>query len=108
MKAYEAVFILNGKHADDNGDAIAAEISKHIQELGGQVKEEKSLGRRQFARPIGKHRAGVYWDFVFELKPADVAPFKGKYRLDERVLRVMVIDYVEPPKYQQQSLSDSE
>lgn len=95
MRTYEAVFILDSRKLEDDGDAFARGVAKYAKSLGGQVKQRISMGRRQFASPIRKLRAGVYWDFVIELDPGQVAPFKERYRLNERVLRVGVFDYDE-------------
>lgn len=95
MRTYEAVFILDSRKIEDDGDAFARGVAKHAKSLGGLVKQRISLGRRQFARPIRKLKAGVYWDFVIDLDPAQVAPFKEHYRLNEEVLRVEFLDYDE-------------
>ena len=93
MKCYEAVFILDEKRLDDDGTAFSREISKHVKDLGGRVKEAVSLGRKSFARAIAKRRAGTYWDFVLELDPEKVVAFQDKYRLNNAVLRLQVFKY---------------
>ncbi|MBT3378931.1 MAG: 30S ribosomal protein S6 [Lentisphaerae bacterium] len=105
MRTYEAVFILDSRKLEDDGDAFARGIAKHAKSLGGQVKQRISMGRRQFASPIRKLKAGVYWDFVLDLDPAQVAPFKEHYRLNERVLRVEVLDYDEASQLSPAELS---
>ena len=98
MKAYEAVIILDERKFDDGGEVFANQFVSFVQELGGELKQRNPMGRRQFARPIKKLRSGIYWDFVFELDPAKVVVMKGRYRLDDSVLRLAVLNYVEPPK----------
>ena len=46
--------------------------------------------RRQFARPIRKQNAGIYWNFIVEVPPAKVGDFKEKYRLNESIFRLAV------------------
>ncbi len=49
------------------------------------------MGRRQFTYEINKRKAGLYFDFLFELAPSKVLAIKEKYKLDERVLRNMIV-----------------
>lgn len=95
MRTYEAVFILDPKRIKDGGDKFAKQASEHVESLGGKVHKTVSLGRKHFARPIGRHRAGVYWDLVIDLDPAAVDSMKEHYRLDDDVLRLAVFHYEE-------------
>lgn len=95
---YEIVFILDPKKVDDTGDAFIAQATTLIQEkLGGTVVESIAMGRKHFARPIGKHRAGVYWDLVVEMAADQVAVLQESYRLDSAVLRLQVFTYTDHP-----------
>ncbi|MBO4490200.1 MAG: 30S ribosomal protein S6 [Lentisphaeria bacterium] len=91
MKKYEAVFILDMRKVEDEGKAFSEEFAKNIQSWGGNVNEAVNMGRRQFVREINKRKAGIYWDYYFELDPAKTKEIREKYRLDERVVREMVI-----------------
>ncbi len=96
MKKYEAVFILDIRKADDEGAAFSKEFSELITSLGGNMVETTPMGRRQFTYEINKRKAGIYFDFVFELAAAKVRDIKEKYRLDERILRNMILVYDRP------------
>lgn len=98
MKKYEAVFILDIRKSDDDGAAFCKEFSELLTTLGGTLGETLPMGRKQFTYPINKRRAGLYFDFVFDLEPAGVKAIKEKYRLDERVLRNMILAYDRPEK----------
>ncbi len=98
MNKYEAVFILNPKKVEDGGDAFIAQAKQRIVEQhGGLITEVTSMGRRHFARPMGKHRAGVYWDLLVEMPADQVAALQESYRLDSAVLRLQIFTYVIPP-----------
>jgi len=88
LRTYETVFILDGKKLDDAGEAFCRDVSKRIRKLGGRVRKRTPLGRKQFARPIGKIKAGTYWDLVIDLDPAEVGAFQEQYKLDAVVLRL--------------------
>ena len=106
MSTYETIMILDDKAFEDHGDAFSRKVAAHVKTLGGNLLQRKSLGRKHFARPIAKHSAGVYWDFVFELDPDKVAVFEDKYRLNRAVLRMSVLIYQEPPKGAPRVLDD--
>jgi small subunit ribosomal protein S6 len=98
MNKYEVVFILDPKKVDDGGDAFIAQATQRIEEqLGGKIAETTNMGRKHFARPIGKHRAGVYWDLIIDMNPDQVAALQDSYRLDSAVLRLQVFTYIAPP-----------
>jgi ribosomal protein S6 len=90
---YEAVFILDPRKVEGDGNAFSETIKEQIQALGGTVTREKFLEKRQFARPIGKHKAGLYWDYIVEMGPQAVAQLENKYSLNATVLRLAVFKY---------------
>ena len=96
MKKYEAVFILDIRKADDEGAAFCREFGELIASLGGKLESTVPMGRRQFTYEINKRRAGLYFDFVFELEEARVRDIKDKYRLDQRILRNMILLFDRP------------
>ena len=96
MKKYEAVFILDIRKCEDEGAAFTAEITKLIEQLGGNMVAVDAMGRLQFSYEINRRKAGIYFDYVFELEEEKVLELKEKFRLDERVLRNMIIVYDRP------------
>ncbi|MFO7821254.1 MAG: 30S ribosomal protein S6 [Lentisphaeria bacterium] len=102
MKTYEAVFVLDERQFDDQGEAFSREVEKRITVLGGRLRDRIAMGRKQFARPVKKLNAGVYWDFVFDLEPENVKPLKETYRLNDSVIRseVFIFDAPEKPEVQ--------
>ena len=96
MKKYEAVFILDIRKSDDEGAAFCKEFEELVASLGGKLESTTPMGRRQFTYEIDKRRAGLYFDFVFELAPAGVKQIKEQYKLDQRILRNMILIYDRP------------
>lgn len=93
MAKYEAVFIFDPAVVEGNGEAFGKTVEEQIQALGGTITRIKCLDKRQFARPIGKHKAGIYWDYIVEMDTQAVAVLKDKYRLNPTVLRLVVFTY---------------
>ena len=91
MKKYEAVFILDIRKVDDEGEAFSKDFAALIDALGGKLTAAASMGRKQFTYDINKRKAGIYWNFFFELAPSKVIELKDKFRLNEKVLRNLII-----------------
>lgn len=96
LKKYEAVFILDIRKSEDEGAAFTKEFEELIVSLGGKLESTTPMGRRQFTYEIDKRRAGLYFDFVFEVAPAAVKEIKERYKLDQRILRNMILIYDRP------------
>ncbi|MDD4816876.1 MAG: 30S ribosomal protein S6 [Victivallaceae bacterium] len=98
MKKYEAVFILDIRKTEDEGVAFSNEFAELVGKLGGKMVTTEAMGRLQFSYEIKKRKAGIYFDFVFEAPEAAIFAIKDRYRLDERILRNMIIVCDRPEK----------
>jgi len=98
LKKYEAIFILDIRKVEDEGEAFSKEFAALIGSSGGKVEESIPMGRIQFSYEINKRKAGIYWNFVFEAAADTNEKILDKFRLDERVLRSMIIAYDRPSK----------
>ena len=96
MKKYEAVFILDVRKVEDEGKAFSEEFGKNLESMGGKLIETNEMGRKQFAREIKKRKTGIYWDYVFELDSLKCKEVRNMYRLDERVIRILIVNYERP------------
>ena len=96
MKKYEAVFILNIRKVDDEGKAFTKEFTEMLEGWDGKMLETQAMGRKQFAREINRTKAGIYWNYIFNLDPDKVQAIRNQFRLDERVIRLMIINYDRP------------
>ena len=93
MSKYEVVFILDPAKVEGNGETFDAAIQEQIKEFGGEISRVKFFEKRTFARPMGKHKVGLYWDYVVSMDAAVPAKLKEKYRLNQTVIRVAVFKF---------------
>ena len=91
MKKYESLFILDVRKVEDEGNALSKEFCSLIEGWGGKITAADAMGRLQFSYEIKKRKAGIYWDFHFELPEDKVNLIKEQYALDERVLRILTV-----------------
>ncbi len=96
MKKYEAVFVFNTRKVKDEGKDFLEEITQVIEDFGGKLESSDFMGRKQFAYEMNKMKAGIYWNYIITMNPEDVEMLRKKFRLDERVLRMLIINYDRP------------
>ena len=92
MKKYEAMFIFPDSLKDDALAAALTKVQEEIKRLGGEIETVTQLGKRSFARPMKKKDAGYYVLAMIRLPPEQVAPLQARYRLDENVFRVQIVE----------------
>ena len=91
MKKYDVLYIFAGQAKDD---VLESQITKAVAEvtrLGGNILAQEVLGKRAFARPMGKRESGVYVQVRFELDPEKVRELVNRYRIVEEVFRVQIL-----------------
>lgn len=89
-REYESIFILNERKFDDRGEAFSTKVEEVLKQCDVKSVKKVNLGRKPFARPIGKKTHGLYWSFSFAMRPDQVENFQDKFRLEENVLRHLV------------------
>lgn len=99
MNKYEAVFILDPRKVDDEGKTFTNEVTALITSLGGTVDKTELMGRKPFMREIKKRKAGYYINLFFTMPSTSVIEIRNRYRLDERMLRLLIIIDERPADY---------
>ncbi len=84
---YEGLFIfpeaLDEEQLDQAIDAVKAELEK----LGGSLENSTRLGKRTFARPLKKKKAGIYAIITFRLDGDKIGALKKRLKLATNVFR---------------------
>jgi len=90
MNKYEAVIILS---ANGSEEAMAAfgEKMKELISTSGELTNVEEWGKKTFAYEIKKQMEGFYTLFTFEAKPELIAEIDRILRLDEIVLKHMIV-----------------
>lgn len=91
MDKYEIMFIV--KSTLDEG-TIKNEIEsskKIITDMKGNIDSTKDMGKRELAYPIKKEISGFYYCFTCEASHEAIAEFDRKSRLNENILRHLII-----------------
>lgn len=62
-----------------------------IEQAGGTIVNEESLGKRRFAYPINKLTSGAYYRVRFEAEPSMIAGLDAALRHDAMVVRHLIV-----------------
>ena len=91
MNKYEMMFIVKATMENESVKATAESIKKLVTDLKGNVVEYKELGEKKLAYPINKELNGYYFLMQFEANKEVEAELNRKARLDENVLRHLIV-----------------
>lgn len=90
MNNYESVIIINPAVSDEEKNAFIEKTKKLISS-NGEVVSVDEWGKKVLAYPINKQKEGIYLLFTFNSKPEFIAEFERLLRLDEQVIKHLVI-----------------
>ncbi len=92
MRNYELLSIIKPNIDSEEYDKIVAKIEEAIVALGGKVSSTEKMGRKKLSYDIKEFRDGYMVVQNFELAPDQVEKFRRQLRLNENVLRVMLLE----------------
>ena len=90
MNAYEAVVILTKKISDEQAEEVKNKISDLISS-NGEVVSVDDWGMKKLAYEVKKEQEGHYFLYTFNSNPEFIAEFERILRIDDTVLKHMVI-----------------
>lgn len=90
MNNYESVIILSA-NAPEESTVAFGEKMKELISANGELTNVEEWGRKVLAYEIKKQKEGFYILFTFVAKPEFIAEFERVLRLDEIVLKHIVV-----------------
>lgn len=91
MNKYEIMFIVRPDMEEAEIKKTAEEAKKVLTDKNATIVEEKAMGQRELAYEINKFTTGYYYLFVVETEPAAVKEFDRVARINENLLRHLVV-----------------
>ena len=91
MHKYEMMVCFRPDLEEESVGALSSRLGALVADRGGEVSKESSMGRRRLAYPIRRYHEGFYQVVSFAMPPANVETLENQLRLDEDVLRHIVI-----------------
>jgi small subunit ribosomal protein S6 len=90
LTTYEGLFVFPERLQDQEIEEARGTVVADLERCGAKLLGSRTLGRRTFARPIKKMRAGVYVRIVFEMDGQQVAALRQRLRLNDRLVRAQI------------------
>lgn len=91
MKNYESIVIFYPEVEEDTRKSVIERLSNII-ESNGSIKEVNEWGDKKFAYEIEYNNHGFYYLFTFEAETDAVKEFDRIARIQESIIRHMVIN----------------
>lgn len=88
---YELTYIINPNLSEQEVAAQTNKVRSFINELGGEIKNEKLGEKRRLAYPIKKQGFGFYVTIEFNCEPENIIELDKKIRLEPQVLRHLLL-----------------
>lgn len=91
MKIYETLVLLDPELARE-GDSGVKHVQSLLEKHGGEIIRIEKYHEGKLEYEIRKRKRGVYVLSAFRMDPARLAELDRSYRLDDGVLRSLVLD----------------
>ena len=92
MKAlYEGLFIFPETLSEEELDQAIDAVKIELEKLDGLLENTTRLGKRSFARPMKKKKAGIYAIIMIRMEGDKIPAFKLRLKLSTNVFRAQLI-----------------
>lgn len=91
MREYEMMVILRADLSEDDLSTQIGAVQGWIEANNGTITEVDRWGRRRLAYPIERQRDGYYLLYKLNLPPAAPLELERNLRINENVLRYLIV-----------------
>ena len=91
MNKYEIMFIVRADIDEKTQKDTVSAFEKVLKNMKAKIVENKDMGQKKLAYPINKQVRGNYYLFNVESTADAVNEFSRKAKIDENILRHIVI-----------------
>ena len=97
MNLYEMTFIVRPDLDDEQTRAVADQITERLKTAGGEIAAAYPWmpARRRLAFPIKDFNDGYYVTTVFRLEPGELREFENGLKLNDNILRFLMVTATE-------------
>ena len=91
MNKYEIMFIVKTDIDEKTQKDVVKTFEKVLTDMKAKINNTKDMGKKKLAYPINKQLRGNYYVFNVEASTDAVKEFDRKARIDENILRHIII-----------------
>ena len=88
---YEGMFVFDSADFATEGEGFVDRVTEIIEKSEGRIAAHRMWQDGRLAYPIRNKRKGAHYIFLFEMPPANVKAFDRACKLEDKILRHMVI-----------------
>jgi small subunit ribosomal protein S6 len=88
---YEGLFIFPESLGEEELDQAIDAVKGELEKLGGTLESSTRLGKRSFARPMRKKKAGNYAVIMFRIDGGQIDALKRRLKLGTNVFRAQFV-----------------
>lgn len=90
MNTYDMLMIFPVTKTEDEYDKLLETVTGEVTRAGGNVVRTDRMGRRPFARQLGKAADGLYARLWIKLPPTHVDALQARFHLIEDIFRFQI------------------
>ncbi len=92
MKNYELLTIFKPSLDSEELDKVVDKISEEVKSYKGSVSSIDKMGRKKLAYDVQGYRDGYFTNLIISLPAESIVEFKRNLKLNENVLRFMLME----------------
>ena len=89
---YEGLFIFPETLDEEGLDLAIGRVKEELETLGGSIESTTRMGKKTFARPLKKQKAGLYVVLMFKADGTKLDDFKARLKLSTNVFRHQFVE----------------
>ena len=89
---YEGLFIFPEVLDEEGLDQSIAQVKVELEKLGGSIESSTRMGKKTFARPLKKQKAGHYVVLMINIDGTKLDAFKARLKLTSDVFRHQIVE----------------
>ncbi|MDR1963892.1 MAG: 30S ribosomal protein S6 [Planctomycetaceae bacterium] len=95
LNVYEGLFIFDSDLYAKGPDDVSGQVTRIIEQFGGEVLLSRLWDERKLAYPIKGHRRGTYWLAYLKIDSLKVKELTRQFQLSDSVIRFLFL-HVDP------------
>ena len=103
MRIYDLCLVFGPDQVKTDQEKLLAKIKEEVEKLDGKVEKQDEWGKRELSYPIKRFKEGVFFLLRLVLPSGSVAGLEKKIKIDEDILRYLLVKSEEVKKKPRQT-----
>mgnify|MGYP003315575051 CR=1 FL=1 len=108
MAFYESIFILKSSVSEEEASVVQDKMKETLEKHGASIIKAENWGKKKLAYEIAKQQQANYTFMQFEAAPSTLTALDRACRLDESVIRHLIVKIDSLPSTDEEEGADDE